>query len=169
MTETDATASEHRLLLLAAAAGMGAIIALPLSVSAPGPSVLLVFAVPLMLALVGRIRAQPNLVVTAVIVLLMVASAVFLQNDLLSLLAVVVLFAGPILAVILVGTLLRDQDQVAAGAFLLGGTIAVVAGFTITGISRQGASLIVALVALVSLGITAGRLSRSGAEPASGA
>lgn len=165
MAEADDTASDGRLIMLSTVAGMGAIIALPLSVSAPGVSVLLVFSVPLMLAVVGRLRSQPALVGSAVVVLLMVGAAVLLQVDALSLLAVVVLFAGPILAVILVGTLLRERDQVAAGAFLLGGTIAVVAGFTITGISRQGATVIVALVAFISLGLTASRLAKTEAGP----
>lgn len=165
MPNAEVPASDRALVLLAAVAGMGAIVALPLSVSAPGAA-LLVFSVPLLLAVMGRLRAQPMLVAGAVVVMILVSSVVLLRIEALGLLAVIVLFAGPILAVILVGTLLRELDQVAAAAFLLGGTIAVVAGFTITGLDPRGATVVVLLVATVSLGITAARVTRALAPPA---
>lgn len=160
MPDANSPTMDRRLVMLAAVAGMGAITALPLSVSAPGLSVLLVFSVPLLLGVVGRLRSQPILVGSAIVVLVMVSAAIVLQIDALAALAVIVLFAGPVLAVILVGVLLRELDQFAAVAFLVGGTIAVVAGFMITGLSRTGAAVVVVLVALVALGLTALRLGR---------
>ncbi len=163
-TEQDAAPDaepDRRTLLLAAIAGMAAIVALPLSVTAAWLVAPLIFSVPLLLALSGKLRAQPMLIGIAAGLLVLLGATFLLNVEVLGLAAVVVLLAGPILAVLLVGPPLRDLDQIAAGAFLLGGTIAVVAGFTTAGISRQGSAIVVGVVAVVSLTVVSSRLART--------
>jgi hypothetical protein len=161
--DTGTPTTDRGLLLLSAVVGMAAIVSLPLlslivSASAGAP---LLFSVPLLLALTGKRRGQPRLVVAAGVVLVLLAAALLLQNDLLGLLAFLVVLTGPVLAILLVGVPLRDTDLVAAAAFMLGGTIAVVSGFTIAGVSRPGAGIVVGLVAVASLAVVAVRLRRA--------
>lgn len=165
MPEPATDPIDRTLLLLTAVVGMAAIIALPLSVTAPGLAVLLVFSVPLLLALAGKQRAQPMLIVIGGVLLLAVTAAIAVQSGIVTLVPVIALFAGPILAVLLVGIPLRTLDVPAAAAFLIGGTIAVVAGFATAGIDRGASAAMVIGVGVVALAITAARLRRLGDAP----
>lgn len=138
---------DDQLLLLAAALGLAAIIALPLSASAaPQFAAALVFATPLLLITLGRLRAQRwlsllGVVLTVLLVVVVVSGIIGLSLLGGQLFAVAVLFAGPVIAAVGVGVPLRDRDIVASAAFLLSATIAVVFGFI--GANTPGAGLLV--------------------------
>jgi hypothetical protein len=157
VTETRDPVTEPRLLLLASIAGLAAIIALPLSVTLPGAT-LLVFAVPLTLAAVARLQGRPWLINLATLLLVLIGAAMFVDLPLLRLIAAGTLLAGPIIAVVTVGSPLRDADPIAAAAFLLSGTIAVIGGFSAAGASRTGASAIAIGVALTGITVIGMRL-----------
>lgn len=161
MTDANEPSLDRRLLLLSAAAGMGAIVALPLSITVAWSTIVLIFSVPLVLALVGKLRARPPLIVAGIVVLAVVGAVLLLPIEFLGYLALVVLLAGPVVAIVLVGPPLREVDQVAAAAFLMGGTIAVITGFTTSGVSATGSAVAVVGVAVVSLAIVASRLARA--------
>jgi hypothetical protein len=120
----------------AAVAGMLTILALPIaSRLAFGP--LLVFALPLMLYAVGQARGRPWLLRAAVVTFLLAAAAIAFSIGVLGL---ALLLVGPIASVILVGQLLRELDLIATAAFLLTGTIVLIAGLAA---AQQGAMPIV--------------------------
>lgn len=148
----------RRLLLAATVAGMAAIVALPLSLMAPRSVAVSIFATPLVLALVARLRGLPWLLNVAFVLLALVGAALFLQFEPLSILAVIVLFAGPLVGVVAVGLPLREVDIVAAGAFLLTGTVAVVAGFATVEVA--GSALLVVGIATLGVIVVAARLLR---------
>jgi hypothetical protein len=148
--------------VLATIAGMAAIVALPLSLAAPRSVVVTVFATPLLLAVVAKMRDLRWLFSVAFALLVLLGAAITLPVALLSVLAAVVLFVGPIVAVIVVGVALREIDLVAAGSFLLSGTIAVIAGFA--GAETDGAAIVVVGVAVVGLALVFSRLNRTSPE-----
>ena len=125
----------NRLLLVAVALGLAAIIALPLSASAaPQFAAALVFATPLLLLTLGRLNGQRWLsrigaVLTALLVVVVVAGVAGANLPGGQFFAVAVLFAGPVVAAVGVGVALRDRDLAASAAFLLSATIAVMFGF----------------------------------------
>jgi hypothetical protein len=140
---------DPRLLGLAAVAGMASMAALPLSIT-PWGNVLLAFALPLTLALVGRMRARLWLINLGFVLLVLIGAIVVLQLEALGLVGALVLFVGPVVAAVLVGLPLREFDLVASGAYLMGGTIAIVAGFLITAIDPQAAAAVIVAVAITS-------------------
>jgi hypothetical protein len=152
-------AAEHdlRLLRSAALAGLVAIAALPLSVTLPGGR-LLVFATPLCLGIVGRMHARPWLLNVAVLLAVLVGAAVLVDLPFVRAVAVGTILAGPILAVVAVGRPLRETDHLAAAAFLLGGTIAVIAGFSVAAVGRVEASSVVIGVVLGAAVVIGARL-----------
>lgn len=147
-----------RLLLAAAIAGMAAIIALPMSALAPAALPVLVFATPALLfvaaAVYGRSWLRP------VAVGLAVALVVTLVAGILPIVPTAVVFLGPIAAVVLVGTPLREVDVVAAGSFLGAATVTVIGGFATRGMT--GSVALVVLVAVAGLALVAARLGRPG-------
>lgn len=165
MPDHPADPPPDNLLLAATVFGMAAIIALPLSATDGGwLAPVLVFATPVVLVLAGRMRGQPGLVIAgAVLALVLLALAILARSDIdvgvIASLAPLVLLAGPVVAAIAVGLPLRERDLVAAGGFLLSGTIAVIAGFAAA--ATPGAALLVVGVGLIGCVVVAVRL-RSG-------
>lgn len=155
--EEGSAAVEPRLLVLAAVAGMVSIVALPLTLVAPA-SALLVFAVPFTLAIAGRIRGRPGLVNAAFVLVALVSGVILLRIGPLGFIPAIVLFAGPVVAAIAVGPLLREVDTVAAAAFLLGGSIAVIAGFASAAVGRTPAAIAVGVASVTALAVVVVRL-----------
>lgn len=160
-SEPTAAPLDRRALLLASVAAMAAIVTLPLTASAPPVAGLTMFGIPLVAAVVGRVRGWPGLYALAGIALVVLLVARLTTLTVAGNLALMVVLAGPVLAVVLVGPPLRAVDVGAAAGLLLGGTIAVVAGFATTGLSATGSALTVGVAAVVSLGVVAARLPRS--------
>lgn len=155
-------AEETKLLLIAAALGLAAIIALPLSAStAPQVAAGLVFATPLLLITLGRMRGQTWLLrlgvgVTVVLVGVVVTGVLGVGFAGTQLFAVAVLFAGPVVAAVGVGVALRNRDTGAYAAFLLSATIAVVFGFI--GANTPGAGVLVVAIVVAGWLLTRMRL-----------
>jgi hypothetical protein len=151
---------DRRLLMLAAAAGMSSIVALPLSANptTAGLAVPLVFSLPLTLAVVGRMRGLPWMTWTAFVLLVLLGSVLILRIEPLAFLGVGALLLGPLVAVVAVGMPLRETDMVAAAGFLIGGTIAVVVGFAT--VDLAGSPGLVLGMALVGVTIVVFRLGR---------
>lgn len=137
---------------------MAAIVALPMSLAAPRSVAVLVFATPLLLAMIARMRDLPWLLGVAFLLLVLLGMAMFVPLLPLSILAAIVLFAGPAVAVIAVGVPLRTIDVVAAAAFLASATIAVIAGFAT--VNLAGSALLILGIGLIGLTIVLVRLSR---------
>jgi len=154
----DRPAEPHdlRLLLLASLAGMGAVIVLPLSAVTPVAVVPLVFSLPLLLAVVARMRAMPWLLNTALVLLVLTALGVAPVLGVLNVVPAAVILIGPIVAVVVVGAPLREVDVPAAAGFLLSGTIAVIGGFAAGGV--PGAGWLVGGVAVAGLAVVGARL-----------
>lgn len=153
--------AEPQLLMVAAVAGMVSIIALPLTLVAPA-SALLVFAVPFTLAVAGRVRGRPWLINTAFVLVALVSGVILFRIGPLGFVPAIVLFAGPVVAAIAVGPLLREVDNVAAAAFLLGGSIAVIAGFASAGVGRTPAAIAVGVASVTALAVVIVRLRAIG-------
>jgi hypothetical protein len=136
---------------------MGAVIVLPLSAVAPAAVVPLVFSLPLLLAVVARMRAMPWLLNAAFLLLVLTALGVAPVLGVLNVVPAAVILVGPIVAVVVVGAPLREVDVIAAAGFLLSGTVAVIGGFAAGGI--PGAGWLVAGVALVGLAVVSARLN----------
>lgn len=147
---------DRRLLLLASLAGMGAVVVLPLSAVAPAAVVPLVFSLPLLLAVVARMRAMPWLLNVAFVLLALTALGVAPVAGVLNVVPAAVILIGPIVAVVVVGAPLREVDVIAAAGFLLSGTVAVIGGFAAGGL--PGAGWLVAGVSLVGLAVVGARL-----------
>jgi hypothetical protein len=147
---------DPRLLLLASLAGMGAVIVLPLSAVAPVAVLPLVFSLPLLLAVVARMRGLNWLRNTAIVLLILVGLALVPGYDVLNVVPAAVVLIGPIVAVVLVGAPLRDVDVAAAAGFLISGTIAVIAGFATRGV--PGSAWLVVGVAALGLVVVGVRL-----------
>lgn len=147
MEQRVPNAQEDQLLLLATALGLAAIIALPLSAgAAPQFAAALVFATPLLLITLGRLKAQRwlsrlGVVLTVLLVVVVIFGVTGLSLPGGQFLAVAVLFTGPVVAAVGVGVPLRARDLVASAAFLLSATIAVVFGFI--GANTPGAGVLV--------------------------
>jgi hypothetical protein len=151
---------DRRLLLLASLAGMGAVIVLPLSAVAPAAVVPLVFSLPLLLGVIARMRALPWLLNVASVLLVLTALGVAPVLGVLNVVPAAVILVGPIVAVVVVGAPLREVDVVAAGGFLLSGTIAVIGGFAAGAL--PGAAWLVVGVALIGLVVVGVRLDPRG-------
>ena len=164
MEQARPTDQQRRLLLPAALFGMTAIVALPLSATPAGRTApLLVFATPITLVLIGMLRRQRALIATgAGVALVLLALAVLrsagLEVGVLGNLAPLVLLVGPVVAVIAVGLPLRELDLVAAGGFLISGTIAVIAGFAAA--QTSGAAGLIVGVGLIGFTIVVARLGQ---------
>lgn len=158
MTERD----DRLLLLLAAVLGMASIIALPLSLVIPGSVQLMVFATPLLLVAGARLHQQAWLFPAGIGIAVVLLAAILLDVQFLAVVAALILFAGPIAAVVIVGLPLRDRDLIAAGSFLLSATIAVIAGFA-GGNAVTGAAVTIIGIAIVGLVLVASRVM--GAKP----
>lgn len=148
---------DPRLLLRAAIAGMAAIVALPISALAPDALLLLVFALPALLFVSATIYALAWL--RPVAIGLTALLAVTLVAGILPIVPTAVVFLGPIAAVVLVGTPLREVDLIAAAGFLMSGTVTVIGGFATRGMA--GALALVVVVALIGVAIVGVRLGRS--------
>lgn len=159
--ESAAASYDRGALLLASVAAMAAIVTLPLSASAPSVAGITMFGIPLVAAVVGRARTWPGMYALAGVMLVVLLVARLTTLTVAGNLALMVVLAGPVLAVVLVGPPLRLVDVGAAAGLLLGGTIAVIAGFATAGLSATGSAITVGVTALVSLGIVAARLPRS--------
>jgi len=155
---------DRRLLLAGALFGMLAIMALPLTQTAGAAvAVPLVFATPVVLVLSGAMRgSRPLLGVGAGIALVLLALLVLTEAGVsvggAGVVAPLVLLAGPVVAAVAIGMPLRQADLVAGGAFLAGGTIAVIAGFAAASVA--GATSLVLGVGLVSFATVAYRIGR---------
>lgn len=154
MKQRAPDAQETQLLLIAAALGLAAIIALPLSASAaPQFAAALVFATPLLMITLGRLNKQRwlsrvGIVLTVLLIVVVVSLILEIAVPGGQLLALAVLFTGPVVAAVGVGVPLRERDVAASAAFLLSATIAVVFGFT--GANTPGAGVLV--IAIVAIG-----------------
>ncbi|MFO7961261.1 MAG: hypothetical protein R6U94_09970 [Nitriliruptoraceae bacterium] len=165
MTSPAGPEYDHRVLLLATAVAMAAIVALPLTAAAdPAVAAALSLATPVVLLLAGRLRGQRWMVLVGTA--LLVALAGLLAADLagvgigpLAGLVVAVVLVGPVVAVLAVGLPLREVDMVAGGAFLITATIAVISGFAAAG--TTGATALILGVALVGFTAVAFRLGRT--------
>lgn len=151
-------ALDRATLLLASVAGMGTMLALPATRIAPQVALVLVFSLPLLLAVIARGTGRNGMMIAAFVLLLVVATAVFLQVPGAPLLATITVLVGPIVAVILVGAPLRQHDVVAAGGFLGAGTIAIIAGFAAADL--DGALALIVGVGLVGIAIVIARIGR---------
>ena len=174
MTEQEDLARVRHHLVLASATGMASIAALPLTASlGPGIAALMVFALPLTLALVGRLRGAPRMIGVALVLLVVLAGAVGTgllaattgvggsAADLAGIIVFVVTVAAPIIAIVVVGVPLRAVDTVAAGGYLGAGTIAVIAGMGTAG--TAGSVPLVLGLSLVGVTVVAYRLARTDA------
>ena len=172
MTEQEDLARVRRHLVLASATGMASIAALPLTATlGPGIAALMVFALPLTLALVGKLRDAPRMIGVALVLLLVLAGAVGTgllaattgvsgsAADLAGIIVFVVTLAAPIIAIVVVGVPLRGVDTIAAGGFLGTGTIAVIAGMGTAG--TAGSVPLVLGLSLVGVTVVAYRLARA--------
>lgn len=137
---------------------MAAIVALPLWAVEPDSRRILVFALPLTLALVARMRALSWLRNVSIVLTVLIGLAAVPGLETLGFVAAMVLLTGPVVAVAVVGAPLRDVDLPAAGGFLLSGTIAVIAGFASGGV--PGSGWLIVGVALAGLAVVAFRLRR---------
>lgn len=137
--------------------GMLAIIALPLSASTPAAAAL-VFATPVLLAIVARVQGLGWLRTVAFLLFVVLALAMVLPWLPLSVIAVAVLFLGPAVAVVAVGAPLRDLDLGASGIFLGCGVIAVTAGFMTANLT--GSPLLVIAVGTIGVFGVYRRLTR---------
>ncbi len=159
MTDHSEPGYDRRLLLLASATGMAAIVALPLTrTGLLGAAPVLVFALPVMLAFIGRMRGTPWLTGLALVLLVLLAAALLLPVGPLGLLLPATILAGPPVAVIAVGMPLRDVDISAAAWFLLTGLAAVIGGFAAADV--RGSPMMVVGVALIGVTAVAFRLGR---------
>lgn len=150
---------DRRLLLLASIAGMAAIVALPLTrTGLLGVAPVLVFALPVMLAFVGRMRGTPWLTALAFVLLVVLAATLLLPLGPLGLLLPATILAGPPVAVIAVGIPLREVDISAAAWFLLTGLAAVIGGFAAAEV--RGSTLMVVGIALIGVTAVAFRIGR---------
>ena len=173
MTEQERLVRVRRQLVLASATGMASIAALPLTASlGPGVAAFMAFALPLTLALIGRMRDAPRMIGVALLLLLVLAGAVGAGvlaattgvggsvADLAGIIVFVVTVAAPIIAIVVVGVPLRAVDTVAAGGFLGVGTIVVIAGLGAAG--TAGSVPLVLGLSLVGITVVAYRLGRAG-------
>ncbi|MCC5949782.1 MAG: hypothetical protein JJT89_15120 [Nitriliruptoraceae bacterium] len=148
---------DRRTLLLGSIAGMGAMIALPMTAIAPRAAIVLVFSLPLLLAVIARGTGRNGLMIGA-FVLLLALSLTFLDVPGTALIATIVVLIGPIVAVILVGAPLRQVDVIAAAGFLGAGTIAIIAGFAAA--ELDGAAALVVGVGLAGIAVVLYRIGR---------
>lgn len=150
--------SPPRLLLLTAVAGMAAVVALPLAVSAPRLGIPLALALPLLVALVARRRASPTALAAAFVLLILIGLGIVFPVAGLAHVVVAAIPVGAVVAVVVVGAELRGVDTVAAAGFLLAAAIAVIAGL---GTARTAGSAALTLgVGLVGLTVVTYRLGR---------
>lgn len=159
MPEPTTPLLDRRTLILASVAGMGTIVALPMSAVAPATLGVLVFSLPLLLAVLARGTGRNGLMIAAFVLLLVLAAAVFPTGiPGVDVIATVTVLVGPIIAVVLVGAPLRQHDVPAAAGFLGAGTIAIIGGFAASG--TQGAAGLVVGLALIGIVIVIARLGR---------
>jgi len=141
-----------------AVAGMAAVIALPLAVSAPRLGILLALALPLLVALAARMRGSTSGLAAAFVLLSVIGLGLVFPVPGFAHVVVAAIPVGAVVAVVVVGTALRAADTIAAAGFLLAAAIAVIAGL---GTARTAGSAALTLgVALVGLTVVAYRLGR---------
>lgn len=156
---------DRRLLLLATMFGMAAIVALPLTAAAsPAVAAVLSLATPVVLLLSGRLRGNRGLVIAGgallgLLIALLGADLMGLSLGPLAGVVVLVVLAGPVVAVVAVGLPLREVDLAAGGAFLISASIAVISGFAAAG--NNGATGLILGVALVGFAAVAFRLGQT--------
>jgi hypothetical protein len=161
------SSEEFVLQIMAVLGGSGAVAALPLLATivagqAPPQLQLIVFAFPLALAAVGRLREKRSWqIAAAVLVVLLVVAFLFSIGEL----AVLLLAAGAIGSLILVGKYLLDHDRIAGGAWLAAGSIATIGGFAALAAGATGVAATVGVVVLLGAAIALARLRRTRPQP----
>ena len=151
----NAAGEELVLQIMAVFGGAGAVAALPLLAAvaqgqAPVQLISLTFAFPLALVAVGRLQQRRHWQVAAGIVAALLAVLLAVQSGPTAFAVVVLLAVGAPLSLILVGKYLLDQDRIAAGAWLLSTSIALIAGFL--AVANQLAGTIGAVAFVIVIG-----------------
>ena len=159
---------DPRLLMLASILGMGAVILMPMTaVGRNGMSEhpvtryalwSLFFALPLLLMVVARLRGHRWLMLGGAALLVLTGIATVSAPGPLAVVPPLIVLAGPVAAVILVGAPLRDVDVPAAAGFLMSASIAVIGGFAAA--AAPGAAWLVIGVAVAGLVTVGYRLRR---------
>lgn len=154
------SSEEFALQVMAVLGGSGAVAALPLLASvaagqAPAQLQLIVFAFPLALASVGRLREIRWWQVTAAVLVALLVAA-FLLN--IGQLAVLLLGIGAVGSLIVVGKYLLDRDRIAGGAWLAAGSIATIGGFAGLAAGADGVAGAVGAVMVLGAAVAVIRL-----------
>lgn len=159
-TPGSRSSEEFALQVMAVLGGSGAVAALPLLASitggqAPTQLQLIVFAFPLALASVGRLREiQWWQVTAAVVVVLLVVAFLFNIGEL----AVLLLGMGAVGSLVVVGRYLLDRDRIAGGAWLIAGSIALIGGFAGLAAGVEGVAAAVGAVMVLGTAVALIRL-----------
>lgn len=159
-TQGPGSSEEFILQVMAVLGGSGAVAALPLLATiiagqAPPQLQLIVFAFPLALASVGRLRENRSWQIAAAVIVGLLVVA-FLFN--IGVLAVVLLAVGAIGSLIVVGKYLLDNDRVAGGAWLGAGSIATIGGFAALAAGATGVAASVGVVVILGAAVALARL-----------
>lgn len=154
------SSEEFVLQIMAVLGGSGAVAALPLLATilagqAPPQLQLIVFAFPLALASVGRLRENRSWQIAAAVIVALLVVA-FLFN--IGILAVVLLGVGAVGALIVVGKYLLDNDRIAGGAWLGAGSIATIGGFAALAAGATGVAASVGVVVMLGAAVALARL-----------
>lgn len=162
-TEGVSSSEEFALQVMAVLGGSGAVAALPLLSSvaageAPTQLQLIVFAFPLALASVGRLREIRWWQITAAVVVALLVIA-FLFN--VGQLAVLLLGIGAVGSLVVVGSYLLARDRIAGGAWLAAGSIAMIGGFAGLAAGADGVAGAVGAVTVLGAAIALIRLRRA--------
>ena len=144
---------ELALQVMAVLGGGGAVIALPLLAAAiagqaPAQVTALVFAFPLALATVGRLREQRHWQVAAAVVAVVVAVLLVVASTITAVSVVLLLLVGAPMSLVLIGRYLLDQDRLAGVAWLVCTSIALLIGLLALGYEIPGAGGAMSLIAL---------------------
>lgn len=158
--QASRSSEEFALQIMAVLGGSGAVAALPLLASitagqAPTQLQLIVFAFPLALASVGRLREIRWWQITAAVVVVLLVIA-FLFN--IGQLAVLLLGMGAVGSLVVVGKYLLDRDRIAGGAWLVAGSIALIGGFAGLAVGAAGVAAAVGAVMVLGTAIALIRL-----------
>ncbi len=161
------SSEEFVLQVMAVLGGSGAVAALPLLATiiagqAPPQLQLIVFAFPLALASVGRLREQRSWQIAAAVIVALLVVA-FLFN--IGILAVVLLAVGAVGSLIVVGKYLLDHDRIAGGAWLAAGSIATIGGFAALAAGATGVAASVGVVVMLGGAVALARLRRARPQP----
>lgn len=164
---------ELALQVMAVFGGAGAIAALPLLAAqaegiAPAQVVALVFAFPVALIAVGRLREMPwaqrtGAVMAGLLAATLLFSSLAAGTLIASVLATAVpglLAIGAVVCLVLVGKYLLDHDRLGGGVWLTTSSIALIGGFLAVGAGLAGAVGGVMLVLLVGCAVALQRLRR---------